>query len=42
MINISNFETTQPTGGGGVQKMVKPFFEHHPPKITEYLPNSYA
>jgi hypothetical protein len=21
---------TQPTGGGGVQKKVSPFFEHHP------------
>jgi hypothetical protein len=23
------------TGDGGVQKMVSPFFEHHPSRVTE-------
>jgi hypothetical protein len=27
--------TVQPAGGGGVQKMVSPFFEHHPPQSIE-------
>jgi hypothetical protein len=27
--------TTQLTGGGGVQKMMKPFFEHRPSRVPE-------
>jgi len=27
--------TTQLKGGGGDQKMVKQFIDHHPPKVTE-------